>query len=229
MEKNKRITFIDTPAQGEEELHNIWPTPIIMAKPFDSAFLDKMRSDIEYLTKDGGLGTLNQTDLWQLPDLPDTMLAVKQKVMELAEKAFRPTCEMPLPPFRIAKGYFRQTYPQAPYKIMPHRHANCFGVSVFYITVDQRNPGNLVFLDPRAGINWTNQFTAYKKVEVEEGLLIVHPGYLIHFVEPANPEMGMYYGYRLGLISNIHRNQDEWIEVLAEKDQEIMAMGGQDI
>jgi hypothetical protein len=199
-----------------------------MAKPFDEEFLAKLRLDVEYLTKEGGIGNLNQTDLWSLPDLPDTMIAVKNKMMEMAETAFRPSCEMPLPPFRVAKGYFRHTYAGSPYRIMPHRHANVIGVGVFYITATQRNPGNLTFLDPRGGINWTNQFTAFKKVRVEEGLLIVHPGYLIHFVEPSDPEMGMYYDDRLALVTNIHRTQDEWIAKLAEQDESIMKMGGQD-
>jgi hypothetical protein len=221
-------TYISAPKQNEEIIHQLWSTPIIMAKPFDDEFLAKMREDILYLTKDGGLGTKNQIDLWTLPDLPDTMIAVKDKIMEMSETAFRPTCEMPLPPFRVAKGYFRQTHEGSPYRIMPHRHANVLGVGIFYITATERNPGNLTFLDPRGGINWTNQFTAFKKIRVEEGLLIVHPGYLIHFVEPSNPDMGMYYDHRLALITNVHRTQEEWFAKLAEQDEAILKMGGQD-
>ena len=221
-------TYINVPKEGEEILHNIWPTPIIMAKPFDSNFLQRLRGDIAYLLKDGAPGKFNQTDLWTLPDLPETMLAVQAKIMELAEKAFRPLCEMPLPPFRVAKGYFRETHPNAPYRITPHRHANVYGVGVFYITATDRNPGNLTFLDPRAGINWVNQFTAFKRVRVEEGMMIVHPGYLIHYVEPSNAEMGMYYDYRLALITNIHRTQDEWVQTLKDKDKQLTMMGGAD-
>ena len=221
-------TYIVPPKQNEQVMHELWSTPVIMAKPFNQEFLARMREDITYLTKNGGLGTKNQIDLWTLPDLPDTMIAVKDKMMEMAETAFRSTCEMPLPPFRVAKGYFRQTHEGAPYRIMPHRHANVLGVGVFYITATERNPGNLTFLDPRGGINWTNQFTAFKKVRIEEGLIIVHPGYLIHFLEPSNPEMGMYYDYRLALISNIHRTQDEWYAKLAEQDEQVTMMGGTD-
>jgi hypothetical protein len=221
-------TYIAVPKQNEQVIHELWSTPVIMAKPFSEEFLAKLRLDIEYLTKEGGIGDLNQTDLWMLSDLPDTMIAVKNKIMEMAETAFRPSCEMPLPPFRVAKGYFRHTHAGSPYRITPHRHANVLGVGVFYITATQKNPGNLTFLDPRGGINWTNQFTAFKKVRVEEGLLIVHPGYLIHFVEPSNPDMGMYYDDRLALVTNIHRTQDEWIQKLVEHDETIMKMGGQD-
>lgn len=221
-------TYIDVPKQNEEIIHQLWSTPVIMAKPFNDEFLAQMRLDVEYLIKDGGLGTKNQIDLWTLPDLPDTMIAVKHKIMEMAETAFRPTLEMPMPPFRTAKGYFRHTKAGSPYRITPHRHATTLGVGVFYITVTDRNPGNLTFMDPRGGINWTNQFTAFKKVRVEEGLLIVHPGYLIHYVEPSNPDMGMYYDDRLALITNIHRTQDEWYAKLAESDEQVMKMGGQD-
>jgi hypothetical protein len=222
-------TYIDVPKEGEQVLHNIWPTPIIMAKPFNGEFLEKLRNDIAYLLKPGAPGKFNQTDLWELPDLPETMITVKNKIMEMAETAFRPLCEMPLPPFRVAKGYFREVNPEAPYRITPHRHANVYGVSCFYINVTERNPGNLTFLDPRSGINWVNQFTAFKRVRVEEGLLIVHPGYLIHYVEPSNADMGLYYDYRLALITNIHRTQDEWVQALKDKDQQLMMMGGADI
>lgn len=223
------MTYIKKPSAGEEVIHELWSTPVIMAKPFSPEFLDKLRADMRYLTDDGGAGNYNQTDLWTLPDLPETMLAVKAKMMEMAEKAFRPHCEMPLPPFRVAKGYFRKTLPNAPYRIMPHRHANVYGVGVFYIDVTERNPGNLTFIDPRAGVNWVNQFTAFKKVRVEEGLIIVHPGYLIHYVEPSNPDMGMYYDYRLALITNIHRTQDEWMQALKEKDSLLTQMGGSEL
>lgn len=223
------MTYLNPPKDGQQVIHELWSTPVVMAKPFSAEFLDKLRGDIQYLVKDGGLGNYNQTDLWSLPDLPDTMIAVKDKIMELAETAFRPHCEMPLPPFRVAKGYFRQTHPHSPYRIMPHRHANVYGVGVFYIDATQRNPGNLTFIDPRAGINWVNQFTAFKKVRVEEGLLIVHPGYLIHYVEPSDPTMGMFYDYRLALITNIHRNQDEWMNTLKEKDSLLTKMGGAEL
>lgn len=222
------MTHIKVPEHGEEVLHQLWSTPVIMAKPFDDVFLQKLREDIQYLIKDGGIGTFNKTDIWKLPDLPETMIAVRDKTMELAEKAFRPSCEMPLPPFRLAKGYFREVVPHAPYMIMPHRHATTFGVSVFYITASKENAGNLVLLDPRGGINWTNQFTAFKKIRVEEGTLVVHPGYLIHYVEPSNPTKGMFYDYRLAMVSNIHRTQDEWIETLDKYDQEIFLMNGKE-
>lgn len=223
------MTYIKVPEEGKQLVHELWSTPVIMAKPFNQEFLQKLREDIQYLVKDGGAGNYNQTDLWELPDLPDTMLTVKAKIMEMAETAFRPHCEMPLPPFRVAKGYFRQTFPEAPYRIMPHRHANVYGVGVFYINATDRNPGNLTFIDPRAGVNWVNQFTAFKKVRVEEGLLIVHPGYLIHYVEPSDPTMGMFYDYRLALITNVHRTQDEWMNTLKEKDEIINRMGGSEL
>lgn len=221
-------TYIDKPKQGEQVIHNLWSTPVIMAKPFDDEFLYKLREDIAYLLKPGAPGKFNQTDLWTLPDLPETMITVKNKIMELAETAFRPHCEMPLPPFRVAKGYFREVMPNSPYRITPHRHANVYGVGVFYITATERNPGNLTFLDPRSGINWVNQFTAFKKVKVEEGLLIVHPGYLIHYVEPTDETMGMMYDYRLALITNIHRTQDEWVKTLQDYDKELNAVGSAD-
>jgi hypothetical protein len=214
-------TYINTPKQDEQIIHNLWATPVIISKPFDDVFLQKLRDDIAYLLKPGAPGKFNQTDLWSLPDLPETMLTVQAKIMEMAETAFRPHCEMPLPPFRVSKGYFREILPGSPYNITPHRHANVYGVGVFYIDVPEQNPSNLIFLDPRAGINWVNQFTAFKKVRVEEGLMIVHPGYLIHYVEPSNPETGLYYDYRLALITNIHRTQDEWVQTLKEKDEQL--------
>jgi hypothetical protein len=103
------MTYVNVPDEGEEHLHNLWSTPVIMAKPFSKEFIKQLTQDVEYLTKKEGAGRFNQTDLWTLPDLPDTMIAVKEKIMQMAETAFRPDCEMPLPPFRVAKGYFRLT------------------------------------------------------------------------------------------------------------------------
>jgi len=216
--------------EGTETLHQLWSTPLLMARPFDDAFIAKLKEDVKYLLKDkNDVGNLNQTDIWQLPDLPETMIKVKEKTLELAEKAFRAQSEMPLPPFIASKGYFRVTYPEGPYRIMPHHHGNCYGVGIIYINVTDRNPGNLMFIDPRCGVQWTNQFTAFKKVRVEEGLMIIHPGYLIHFVEPSDPKMGMYYGNRLALITNIHRDRQQWENVLKEQDEFLMKMGGADI
>jgi hypothetical protein len=223
------MTYVNAPEQGGEHLYNLWSTPVILAKPFSKEFIQQLTKDVEYLTKEAGAGRLNQTDLWTLTDLPDTMIAVKNKMMEMAETAFRPECEMPLPPFRVSKGYFRLVDEGMPYRIMPHRHANVLGVGVFYFKVTERNPGNLVMLDPRGGINWTNQFTAFKKLRVEEGLMIVHPGYLIHFVEPSDPTMGMYYDERKAIVTNIHRTQDEWMQALKESDEILTKMGGTEI
>ena len=76
-------------------------------------------------------------------------------------------------------------------------------------------------IDPRGGVNWTNQFTTFKKIRVEPGLMLIHPGYLIHFVEPSHPDMGMHYGDRLAIITNIHRNHEDFIEVLRKHDNYI--------
>jgi len=224
------VTHLRLDADKTEQLFQLWSTPIVIAKPFDDKFLAQLKADVKYLLKDRkGLGNLNQTNLWALPDLPETMIAVKNKKLEIAEKAFRIDCEMPLPPFIARKGYFRVTYPESPYRIMPHNHGNVYGVGIFYINANPKNPGYLTFIDPRGGVHWTNQFTTYKKIKVEEGMMVVHPGYLIHFVEPTDPRMGMYYGERLALVTNIHRDPDEWYSVLREQDELLMKMGGTDV
>jgi hypothetical protein len=217
-------TYVESPKQGETVTHDLWPTPISLAKPFDDEFLQKLREDVKYLLKPGAPGQFNKTDLWSLPDLPDTMIQVKKKMEQMCEATFRHHCEMPIPPFAVSKGYFRGTAPGSPYRIMPHRHSNVLFVSVFYVTVDDINPGNLVLLDPRAGVNWVNQFSAYKKYRVEQGTMIVHPGYLVHFVEPSNEHMGMFYNERLAIVSNIHRNHDEWVKSLEDNDEQLTRM-----
>ena len=213
-----RITILRKPQYQEEECHMLWPTPVIMAKPFSDEFINKLREDIQYLTKPGAAGTFNHTDLWSLPDLPETMLKVREKKLELMEKYYRPLAEMPLPKFSASKGYFRYTTEGSIYRITPHKHGNTLGVGMLYVTCDDRNPGNLVMLDPRGGVNWTNQFTAFKKVRVEQGLMLIHPGYLLHFVEPADPTMGMNYGNRLAIISNLHRTHEDFIQTLKENE-----------
>lgn len=81
--------------EGTETLHQLWSTPLLMAKPFDDAFIAQLKEDVKYFLKDkNDVGNLNQTDIWQLPDLPDTMIKVKEKTLELAEKhsALRVKC-----------------------------------------------------------------------------------------------------------------------------------------
>lgn len=216
-------TFINL--DGDEQLHELWATPIIMARPFGDNFIKQLKEDVKPLLAPGAPGNFNQTDLWKLDNLPDTMLAVKDKMLELTTKYFTRYAEMPLAPFRASKGYFRNTKGDYPYRITPHRHATSFGVGLFYINVGEENPGNLMLMDPRGGINWLNQFTAFKKVRVEEGMMLIHPGYLVHFVEPSDAEKGMYYGDRLALVTNIHRTYDEFLETLKENDEEIHMMG----
>jgi hypothetical protein len=212
----------------EEQLHELWATPVIIAKPFGDNFLKQLKEDVKPLIAPGAAGTFNHTDLWQLPDLPDTMLAVKDKMVELTTKYFSKYAEMPLAPFRASKGYFRESKEDFPYRITPHRHSTTFGVGVYYVNADEKNPGNLMLMDPRGGINWLNQFTAFKKIRVEEGSMVIHPGFLVHFVEPSNPEMGMYYGNRLAIVTNIHRTYEEFLNSLKENDADVqkLAMSG---
>jgi len=212
-------TFIRN--ETEEQLHELWATPVIVAKPFDDNFLKQLKEDVKPYIAPGAPGTFNSTDIWQLPDLPETMVAVKEKMLELTSKYFPKYAEMPLAPFRASKGYFRITKKNHPYRITPHRHSTTFGVGVFYINTEESNPGNLVLMDPRGGINWLNQFTAFKKIRVEEGQMIIHPGYLIHFVEPSTPEEGMYYGDRLCIVTNIHRSYEEFLESLKENENDV--------
>ena len=225
MKADGSITILKKPEQGEDICEMLWPTPIVMAKPFSEEFIDRLREDVKYLLKDGAPGTKNQTDLWSLPDLPETMIKVKEKKLELMEKYYRPLVEMPFPVFTASKGYFRYVSESGIYRITPHKHGNTIGVGMIYVTCDERNPGNLVMMDPRGGVNWTNQFTAFKKVKVEEGLMLIHPGYLLHFVEPSNPDLGMHYGNRLAIVSSLHRTHEGFLEVLKKHDEYLGNIG----
>jgi hypothetical protein len=204
--------------EEKEKLHEVWATPIVTAKPFDDNFLRQLKEDVKPYLEPGAPGRFNHTDIWKLDNLPETMLAVKDKMIELMEKYFRQYAEMPIPPFRVSKGYFRETKPDGPYRITPHKHGNTLGVGVFYINAIEENPGNLVLMDPRGGVNWMNQFTTFKKIRVEEGLMVIHPGYLVHYAEPSNADKGMYFGDRLAIITNIHRTYDEFLEALKENE-----------
>jgi hypothetical protein len=224
------ITKLKVPVLGEEECHYLWSTPVIVAKPFDDEFVAKLKDDIQYLLKPGAPGNFNHTNLWALPDLPETMIQVKNKKLELIEKYYRPLSEMPLPAFKPIKGYFRRSISGGLYRITPHKHGNTIGIGMYYVYNDPRNPGNLTMMDPRGGVNWTNQFTAFKKIRVEPGIMLIHPGYLLHYVEPSNPDMGMHYGERLAIITSLHRTQEDFLEILKTHDRylgEIGAGGGE--
>lgn len=212
-ELDKVTTYIDT--SHDECCHRLWDTPVVTAKPFSKEFVDQLREDVKEIVS--GPGQFNHVDIWQLENLPESLLIVKQKIIDLSEKYFRPYAESPLPPLRISKGYFRETKP-GEYKISPHKHTMNYGVSAFYITADKRNPGNLCLIDPRGGVNWVNQFTPYKRIPVEEGLLVLHPGYVLHYVEPTDYSNPLY-EYRLALISGVKRDYDEFLEALKENEE----------
>ena len=122
----KVTTFLEL--EGEEVCHELWSTPVIIARPFSDKFLQQLKEDIKPLLN--GPGQFNHNDLWNLSEewtskgitLPDTMLAVKEKMIELTDKYFRPHSEQPLPPIRAGKGYFRATSDTSDYKMSPHKH-----------------------------------------------------------------------------------------------------------
>ena len=215
--------------EGEEVCHELWSTPIILARPFSKEFLEQLKQDI--LPMLDGPGKFNHNDLWNLSNewtskgykTPDTMLQVKDKMMELADKYFRPHSEQPLPKIREGKGYFRHTVGNGEYKISPHKHSTTYGVGVYYINAPEKTSGNLVLMDPRGGVNWVNQFSPYKRIPVEEGMMVIHPGYLLHFVEPTATTMD--YGHRTAIVSAIHRSYDDFLQTLKENEELLSTFG----
>lgn len=208
--------------EGEEKVHRLWSTPVVLAKPFDDDFLAQLREDIKRILP---IADKNSVDVWQLPDLPETMIKVRDKKLEIAERVFKEDSEMPLPPLRISKGYFRYFHPNQPYKITPHHHGSTLGAGIFYINIDQKTGGNLVMMDPRGGVNYNNQFSPFKRIRLEEGLMIISPGYLVHFVEPTNPDPTQYPSERLMIVSNIHRIYEDFIKELDKNECYINSMG----
>lgn len=208
--------------EGEEKIHNLWPSPVSISKPFDAEFLAQLKKDVRLVTP---RATKNHIDIWSLPDLPDTMIAVKEKMLETADRVFRPLAEVPMPPLRIAKGYFRHTFPNAPYRITPHHHGATLGGGIFYVDLSETNPGYLVLIDPRGGVNYTNQFSCFKRIKIEEGMMVIAPGYLIHFVEPTDYQRPVYDAERLLIVSNIHRIYEDHIKSLEEHDCLLTSMG----
>ena len=207
---------------SEETEYQLWATPIVLAKPFDDNFLYQLKKDIKPVIE---RAKRNSIDVWQLPDLPETLLAVRNKKLEIAERIFKADAEMPLPPLRIAKGYFRHIHPGAPCRITPHHHGATLGAGIFYININNDNPGNLVFLDPRGGVNYNNQFSPFKRIKLEEGLMVISPGYLVHFVEPTDYHKPIYDQERLMIVSNIHRIYEDFLKELDKHESYVNSMG----
>jgi hypothetical protein len=207
---------------GEETTHQLWATPIVLAKPFDDDFLAQLKEDIKPVLE---VANRNSIDVWQLPNLPETLLKVRDKKLEIAERVFKADAEMPLPPLRIAKGYFRHIHKDSPYRITPHHHGSTLGAGIFYIGVNDDNPGNLVMLDPRGGVNYNNQFSPFKRIKIEEGLMVISPGYLVHFVEPTDYQRPIYDQNRLMIVSNIHRIYEDFLKELDKNESYINSMG----
>ena len=217
--------------KGDEVCHELWSTPVILAKPFSDDFLLQLKKDVVPLLE--GPGCFNHNDIWNLSEewtsrgitLPDTMLAVKEKMLELADKYFRPHAEQPLPPIRAGNGYFRATKPGFEYKISPHKHSTTYGVAVYYVNAKKNKAGNLMIMDPRGGVNWLNQFSPYKRIPIEEGLMVIHPGYLLHFAEPSHGMSTSDYGNRLCIVSALHRTYGEFMQSLKENEKLVTSFG----
>lgn len=222
--ESKRVTYLKHDDSYEHQVHNLWATPVVTARPFTDDFLDNLEKDVEYLLKPGGAGTVNKTNLWDLPDLPESMREVERKMVELTDKYYRPLAEMPLPPLFASKGYFREIKQDSVYRISPHKHAQTLGVGILYVTVPDRNAGNLMMIDPRGGVQWHNQFTPFKRIAVERGLMVIHPGYLVHFVEPTDYDNAKF-DYRLAVISNIHWKHSDFIKELEKNEESVYKMG----
>jgi hypothetical protein len=210
---------------GVETIHNLWSTPIVIAKPFDDAFMTQLKKDVELVLP---RAQKNSVDVWQLPNLPETMLMVRDKELEIANRVFKADAEMPLPDLKISKGYFRHIHPDSAYRITPHHHGSTLGAGVFYIKLNNDNPGNMIFMDPRGGVNYNNQFSPFKRIRLEEGMMIITPGYLVHFVEPTDYDKPVYQE-RLLLVSNIHRMYEDWIKKLDENETQIKSMGSKEL
>lgn len=207
---------------GQETTHQLWATPIVLAKPFSDEFIAQLKEDIKPVLE---LANRNSIDVWQLPNLPASLLAVRDKKLEIAERVFKADAEMPLPPLRIAKGYFRHVHKDAPSRITPHHHGSTLGAGIFYISVKNENAGNLVMMDPRGGVNYNNQFSPFKRIQIEEGLMVISPGYLVHFVEPTDYHLPIYDQDRLMIVSNIHRIYEDFLKELEHHENYINSMG----
>lgn len=206
-----------------ETIYQLWSTPIVLAKPFDAEFIKQLKEDvIKYVLP---RAQNNFIDVWRLPDLPETLIKVRDKKLEIAERVFKADAEMPLPPLRIAKGYFRHIHPNSAYRITPHHHGSTLGAGIFYIDVNNNNPGYLCMLDPRGGVNYNNQFSPFKRIKIEEGLMVINPGYVVHYVEPTDYNKPVYDSQRLMIVSNIHRIYEDFLEKLKENDAYITSMG----
>ena len=217
---DKKVTVLQY--TGEDKIHKLWHTPIAICKPFDDKFMKQLKQDIVSVS---ARALTNSVDVWQLDNLPETLLRVRDKKLEIADTMFREDAEMPLPPMRIAKGYFRAIEPNMPYRITPHHHGSTLGAGIFYINVNNDNAGNLVVLDPRGGVNYNNQFSPFKRIRIEEGLMIITPGYLVHFVEPTDYYKPIYDMERLMIVSNIHRMYEDFLKELEKNETTINSMG----
>lgn len=207
---------------GQEETHHLWSTPVVLAKPFSDSFLVQLKKDMEKVIP---VAYKNSIDVWQLPNLPQTLIDVRDKKLEISERVFKADAEMPLPPLRIAKGYLRHIKADSAYRITPHHHGSTLGAGIFYISVNNENPGSLVIMDPRGGVNYNNQFSPFKRIRLEEGLMIISPGYLLHFVEPTDYSRPVYDSERLMIVSNIHRIYEDFLKELDKNESYINSMG----
>lgn len=88
----------------------------------------------------------------------------------------------------------------------PHFHYGSKLVAIYYVSVPP-NSGDILLHDPRGYTNWEDPnivteenktCRAYHRIKPKEGMLLIHPSYLVHSVETnLSPEM------RLSIAINI--------------------------
>ena len=178
--------------------HEWWATPVWeIDTGFDGEFNQKLLEELQKLP------TQNY-DVWNYNS--PYIILLKNKIFEILDNTI--------------SNYFPDYYPYDPCLIngwinrhgidkhMPlHDHGGALMACVYYVK-SQKNSGDLLLLDPRGGANWEwlqeddCYGIKYKRIEPEEGKLVLFPAFLIHMVEQNKSGTE-----RISIATNIHNGK----------------------
>ena len=61
--EHKPITYVRHNDEVVDEVHNLWQTPVVTARPFTEEFIQQLEADTKYLLKPGSPATFNKTNI----------------------------------------------------------------------------------------------------------------------------------------------------------------------
>lgn len=156
----------------EGKRHDLWSTPIWeLQTEFDDEFNNKLLIESNN------------------PDFDDfkNIWSGESECIQIMKTYIKQVVGSIDPTLSLGNGWFYKSNINESLPV--HHHGGVFMAVVYYVSIPE-NSGNLLFIDPRGGVNWYG--TEYGNsissgvipITPKKGKLVIFPGYLFHMTEP---------------------------------------------